>query len=86
MLTVLDQNEGPTMPFQTPITIKRALDRIHSREYVLPAIQREFVWRPAQICALFDSLMLKYPIGAFLFWDVSPERSMDFVFYELMQR
>lgn len=74
------------MPFQTPITIKRALDRIHGREYVLPAIQREFVWSPAQICALFDSLMLKYPIGAFLFWNVSAERSMDFAFYEVMQR
>jgi hypothetical protein len=74
------------MGFQAPVTIKRTLDRIHSREYVLPAIQREFVWKPAQICALLDSLMLKYPIGAFLFWNVTTERANDFVFYELMQR
>jgi hypothetical protein len=73
------------MPFQTPISIQRALERIHTRDYVLPAIQREFVWKPAQICALFDSLMLKYPIGAFLFWRVNSERSRDFVFYEVMQ-
>ena len=73
------------MAYQTPITIKKALDRIHAREYVLPAIQREFVWRPEQICQLFDSLMRGYPIGAFLFWNVAAERSLDFVFYEVMQ-
>jgi hypothetical protein len=32
------------MAFEAPITIAKALDRIHRREYVLPAIQREFVW------------------------------------------
>ena len=53
------------MAFQTPITIKDALTRIHDRDYALPAIQREFVWSQEQICALFDSLMRGYPIGAF---------------------
>jgi hypothetical protein len=28
---------------------------------VLPAIQREFVWKPEQIEKLFDSLMQGYP-------------------------
>ena len=45
------------MAFQTPITISDALERIHKRQYALPAIQREFVWSQEQICALFDSLM-----------------------------
>ena len=49
------------MAFQTPITIKTALDRVQSQEYVLPSIQREFVWKPDQICGLFDSLMQGYP-------------------------
>ena len=31
------------MPFQTPITIKDAIDNIHNNRYLLPAIQREFV-------------------------------------------
>jgi hypothetical protein len=74
------------MAYQTPITIKRALDAIHSREYVLPAIQREFVWRPEQICQLFDSLLRHYPIGSFLFWKVNAEHSQQFVFYEVMDR
>lgn len=73
------------MAYQAPITIKKALERIHTREYVLPAIQREFVWAPSQIAQLFDSLLRRYPIGAFLFWNVDAERSRDFVFYEFME-
>ena len=76
------------MPFQTPITVERALDRIQRQEYVLPAIQREFEWSTDQIIRLFDSLMRGYPIGAFLFWNVKPREdssdhgaSRDFVFY-----
>lgn len=45
---------------QTPITIRDVLDRIHRHDYVLPAIQREFVWRPEQISRLSDSLMQDY--------------------------
>ena len=61
------------MAFQTPITIGKALGSIERREYVLPAIQREFVWWPEQIECLFDSLMRGYPIGSFLFWMVRRE-------------
>jgi hypothetical protein len=78
--------ERRDVAYQTPITIKKALDRIHQLEYVLPAIQREFVWDTDQICRLFDSLMRRYPIGPFLFWQVEPEHSQDFVFYEFMNR
>jgi uncharacterized protein with ParB-like and HNH nuclease domain len=62
-------------------TIKDALKRIERNEYVLPAIQREFVWRPDQICRLFDSLMQGYPFGGFLFWKVEPENSGQYKFY-----
>ena len=54
--------------------------------YFLPAIQREFVWKPEQICQLFDSLLRRYPIGSFLFWKVSSENSRRFVFYDFMRR
>ncbi len=72
------------MAFQTPITIRKALDNIQKRDYVLPAIQREVVWRPEQIERLFDSLMQGYPIGSFLFWKIDADHSKDFVFYEFM--
>ena len=48
------------MAFEAPIIIAKALDRIHRREYVLPAIQREFVWNPDKITRLFDSHMRGY--------------------------
>ena len=57
--------------YQTGYTIKETLDQIQSNELVLPAIQREFVWRPEQICRLFDSLMQGYPFGTFLYWQVN---------------
>lgn len=74
------------MPFETPITIAKALAHIERNEYVLPAIQREFVWRPDQVTALFDSLMSGYPIGTFLFWQVETERVRDFRFYKFLDR
>jgi hypothetical protein len=66
-------------------TIADALKRIGNRSYVLPAIQREFVWRPEQIERLFDSLMQGYPFGTFLFWKVQPETSGAFKFYEFVR-
>ncbi len=72
------------MAFQTPITIKEAIDNIHNNRYLLPAIQREFVWWPHQIERLFDSLMRGYPIGSFLFWRVDPETAKNYSFYEFI--
>ncbi len=62
-------------------TIKDTLRCIERNEYVLPAIQREFVWSPDQICALFDSLMQGYPFGEFLFWQIDAERSAEYKYY-----
>jgi len=44
------------MSFQTPVTIADRMAGIQSTKYVLPAIQREFVWETEQIEKLFDSL------------------------------
>jgi hypothetical protein len=66
-------------------TVLETLRRIEKHEYVLPAIQREFVWRPEQICRLFDSLMQGYPFGAFLFWRVEPENSGRYKFYDFVR-
>ncbi len=73
------------MSIQTPITIAEAIRNITDREYILPAIQREFVWDGVQIEKLFDSLMRGYPIGSFLFWRIRPEHMKDFQFYTFME-
>lgn len=62
-------------------TIEKAVNEIEKNNYVLPAIQREFVWRPKQIERLFDSLMRGYPFGAFLLWNIFPENATKFQFY-----
>jgi len=73
------------MAFQTPLTIKKVIENVHNKKYLLPAIQREFVWGTDQIERLFDSLMQGYPVGSFLFWDVKKEKSKDFQFYEFIR-
>ena len=71
--------------YQTPITIEEVLERIHRHDYVLPAIQREFVWEPDQICRLFDSLLRGYPIGTFLLWNVQAATASEFKFYDVVR-
>lgn len=72
------------MGFKTPITISKIIEGIQANSYVLPAIQREFVWKPAQVEKLFDSLLRGYPIGSFLFWNVEPSQVGEFQFYKFM--
>jgi len=73
------------MSFERPITIREAVDSIHKKKYLLPAIQREFVWGDMRIVRLFDSLMRGYPIGSFLFWKVDRDKSKRFQFYEFIR-
>lgn len=73
------------MAYETPITIKKAIENIKKKNYVLPSIQREFVWDTEQIEKLFDSLMRDYPISTFLFWRVEKTKVKDFQFYEFLK-
>lgn len=61
------------MSFQTPLTIKEAIENIENNKFLLPSIQREFVWEHTKIEWLFDSLMRNYPISSFLLWQVESE-------------
>lgn len=75
------------MSFQTPITIKKAIDKIDKREFLLPAIQREFVWKTYDIELLFDSLMCDFPINSFLFWKVSNDKKENnHKYYEFLKK
>ncbi|MHA1169220.1 MAG: GmrSD restriction endonuclease domain-containing protein [Candidatus Hodarchaeales archaeon] len=79
--------EGTRASFLT-LKIKDAIDKIEKNRFLLPAIQREFVWKPDQIIRLFDSLMKGYPIGSFLFWRVEKKNNggiKDYQFYEFIK-
>ncbi len=73
------------MAYDTPITIAEVIRGISANKYVLPSIQREFVWSSEQIETLFDSLMQDYPIGAFLFWEIDKSKINEFNFYEFLK-
>ena len=75
---------GGCMPFVEPLSIKEAIDNIDSRRFLLPAIQREFVWNTEQIENLFDSIMKEYPISSFLFWEVDAANITEYQFYEFI--
>ncbi|MFH5805817.1 DUF262 domain-containing protein [Alienimonas sp. DA493] len=70
--------------YQTGGTIKETLEAVQQTKYVLPAIQREFVWKPEQIARLFDSLMQGYPFGTFLYWKVDAANSDKYKFYSFV--
>src|ERR1700694_920531 len=66
-------------------TIAVAIGRMN-RQYFLPAIQREFVWKPEQIIQLFDSIMRGYPISSFLFWELKPENRDKWQVYRFLEK
>jgi len=73
--------------FEKPITIGEAIKNIDKREYLLPALQRQFVWNTEQIEVLFDSLMRDYPINSFMFWKVTePGIKDNLKFYEFLKK
>lgn len=72
------------MSFQTPITIANAIEKIETNKFLLPAIQREFVWESSKIEWLFDSIMRNYPISSFLFWEVKEDTAKNYKFYKFI--
>lgn len=65
-------------------SIGMAINRMNT-QYFLPAIQREFVWKPDQIVELFDSIMRRYPISSFLFWELKPENRDKWQVYKFLE-
>ncbi len=72
--------------YERAISIKEAMDRISARDFLLPAIQRNFVWSTHQICVLFDSIMRGYPINTFMMWDVTcQDIKENYRFYDFLK-
>lgn len=51
------------------VNVAEAVRRAVAGEWDVPEFQRGFVWQPAQVCALADSLWRGYPSGALLLWN-----------------
>lgn len=69
------------------ISVRDAIENIAKRQYLLPAIQRKFVWSMEQIEMLFDSVLRGYPINSFMLWKITnPKNRKEYKFYEFIQR
>lgn len=68
------------------ITIKNAMNNIANSTYLLPAIQRKFVWGIDQIEMLFDSLLRGYPINSFMLWKINDnDIKQNYKFYQFIK-
>lgn len=67
------------------LSIRQLIKDINSNKYYLPAIQRKFVWGEEDICRLFNSIMRDYPIGTFLFWELTAKKADEYTFYEFLK-
>jgi hypothetical protein len=73
------------MGFMPECSIAKVLESIYRHDFVLPAIQREFVWGSDQVCLFFDSLLRGYPVGTMLTWRVPTEDIDKYVYYDFMR-
>lgn len=74
------------MSFFPPLSVSDALQKIDYNQYLLPAIQRDFVWTHTKIEMLFDSLMQGYPIGSMLLWRVDGKNTQNQRFYGILKK
>ena len=70
--------------YQTGGTIHETLRLIAERKYVLPAIQREFVWKPDQICKPTASCRATL-LGHFFSGSWKPDATGQYKFYEFVR-
>lgn len=66
------------------ISIQEMVEGIN-KKYLLPTIQRKFVWESEKIENLFDSLMMDFPFGTLLFWQLTPKSENEFNFYKFVK-
>ena len=54
-------------------SIMDLMEEIKNGNIKLPRFQREYVWVKKDICKLFDSIIRRYPIGGFIFWNTNSD-------------
>lgn len=51
------------------MTIPEIVDKLSRNHYLIPTFQRDFVWQPINVIALWDSMYRSYPIGGIICWN-----------------
>ena len=58
-------------------SIAYALKKVANYDYLIPSLQRKYVWQETQIYSLLDSIMQDYPFGTFLFWKIKKDEKKN---------
>ena len=66
------------------LKIRDAVCMIANSSLLLPAIQREFVWKKQAIELMFDSILRGYPINTLMFWKVDDISQQQLDFYSFL--
>lgn len=66
----------PTLYRDTGFTLNHLVEDIELGRIALPDIQRPFVWSPAKVRDLFDSMYRGYPVGTLMFWETGAEKGI----------
>ncbi len=62
--------------FETnPHQISSLVHKLHSGDLALPDFQRDFVWEPARVAALLQTVMSRFPAGNLLLWRLGGQNS-----------
>lgn len=61
------------------------VERVARGEIILPAMQRDFVWKKEKIYSLFESLMREYPIGTFICWRIEKKELEQYAFNSILK-
>ena len=67
------------------ISIKDVVQKIVNNDLLLPAIQREYVWKKQAIELMFDSMLRGYPINTMMFWRIDNISLLPLDFYSFLK-
>ena len=76
------------MKIMTPVLrlkIRDAVSEITNNGLLLPAIQREYVWKKQAIELMFDSILRDYPINTLMFWRIDNISQQQLDFYSFLK-
>ena len=63
----------------TSVTVSELLDRLRSREWMIPAFQRDFVWTIGDVSDLVYSILERRPIGMATLWQQADDSELPLV-------
>ena len=64
---------APMLYSDSNYSLTHLIEEIKHGKIGLPSIQRPFVWKPAQVRDLFDSMYRGYPVGTLMFWETGAD-------------